>query len=114
ICELARGVSVQRADQLIDALGEPFAAELDAVSPAGQLAGLRAETFVMHGVADGLIPVDESRRLVAALHGQVPVRYAEFELFDHADPTRPLAALTLVRELGCLLDHVRALMRFAS
>jgi dipeptidyl aminopeptidase/acylaminoacyl peptidase len=68
----------------------------------------------MHGVADGLIPVDESRRLVAALHGQVPVRYAEFELFDHADPTRPLAALTLARELGRLLAHVRGLMRFAS
>jgi hypothetical protein len=114
IRELAHGVSAARADELIDALGEPFAAELDAVSPASQLAGLRAETFVMHGVADGLIPVDESRRLVLALRGQVPVHYAEFELFDHADPTRPLAALTLVRELARLLGHVRALMRFAA
>jgi len=114
VFDLARGVPPERADELIDALGAEFSAVLEAASPAGQLAGLRAETFVMHGVADGNIPVDESRRLVRALHGQVPLRHAEFELFEHVDATRPLAAATYARELWRLVDHVRPLLRFAN
>jgi dipeptidyl aminopeptidase/acylaminoacyl peptidase len=68
----------------------------------------------MHGVADGNIPVDESRRLVRALRGQVPLRHAEFELFEHVDATRPLAAATYARELWRLVNHVRPLLRFAD
>src|SRR5262249_9407592 len=85
VCHPTLGVSPESANARIDALGDEFVAALRAASPAGQVSGLRAPTYVMHGVADAVVPVDESRRLVAALRGQVPVHYAEFELFEHVD-----------------------------
>jgi hypothetical protein len=114
IFRLARGVdSPGRAEEVVSALGSDFADMLDAASPQRYVSGLRAETFVMHGVTDGHIPVDESRRLAAALRGQVPLHYAEFELFEHAEPSRALATITLARELVRLFDHVSSFMRFA-
>jgi dipeptidyl aminopeptidase/acylaminoacyl peptidase len=114
VLELTRGVeSAARAEQLVDALGPEFAAALEAASPEGKLQALRAETFVMHAVSDAHIPVDESRRLASTLRGQVPLHYAEFELFEHAEPSRGVAWLTLARELARLVDHVAGLMRLA-
>jgi hypothetical protein len=113
VFELAHGVSPQRADELIECLGDSFAATMEAASPAAVLTDLRAETFIVHGIADGHIPVDESRRLVAALRGRVPLHYAEFELFEHANPSRPMPKRALAHELVRLFDHVSSLMRFA-
>jgi pimeloyl-ACP methyl ester carboxylesterase len=114
IFHLANGVASEEADHLIDSLGDAFVAELEAASPAGQLTGLRAETYVMHGVADGVVPIDESRRLVRQLRGQVPIHYAEFELFEHADATRRLGADIFARELWRLVQHIRLLLRYAD
>jgi pimeloyl-ACP methyl ester carboxylesterase len=114
VFQLARGVdSRDRAEALVRALGPDFGELVDAASPEHYIRGLRAETFVMHGVADGHIPVDESRRLAVALRGQVPLHYAEFELFEHTEPSSTLASITLARELVRLLDHVSSFMRFA-
>lgn len=114
VFHLASGVTVESADEYIDALGEDFVSALREASPAGQLAGLRAATYVMHGVADRVVPVDESRRLIGALEGQVPLRYAEFELFEHVDATRPMSVVRLVREVWRLVQHVRPLMQAAG
>jgi dipeptidyl aminopeptidase/acylaminoacyl peptidase len=114
VFQLARGVDAPgRAEELVDALGSEFGDMLEAASPQSYIGGLRAETFVMHGVTDGHIPVDESRRLAAALRGQVPLHYAEFELFEHAEPSRALASITLARELARLFDHLSSFMHFA-
>jgi pimeloyl-ACP methyl ester carboxylesterase len=114
VLQLARGVdSWARADELVNELGPDFDDLVEAGSPDKCLGGLRAETFIMHGVADGHIPVDESRRLASALRGQVPLHYAEFELFEHTEPSRALASMTLARELARLLGHVSSFMRFA-
>jgi acetyl esterase/lipase len=113
VFELVTGASPDRADQLIETLGDAFSKMLEAVSPAGCLADVRAETLVMHSVDDGLIPVEESRRLADALRGQVSLQYAEFELFEHVDVSRSLAAMALVREVWRLVRHARWLMRFA-
>jgi hypothetical protein len=112
--QLLGGVSPERADALIDGLGERFLNMLVAASPMGQLTGLGAPTFIMHDVSDGLIPVEESRRLVRTLRGQVPLRYAEFEMFDQVDATRPLRAGVFAREAWRLAAHIEPLMRFAS
>jgi dipeptidyl aminopeptidase/acylaminoacyl peptidase len=114
VFQLARGVdSAARAEELVNALGPELGEMVEAASPETYIGGLRAETFVMHGVADGHIPVDESRRLAAAVRGQVPLHYAEFELFEHTEPSRALASITLARELARLFDHVSSFMRFA-
>jgi dipeptidyl aminopeptidase/acylaminoacyl peptidase len=114
VFQLARGVdSPGRAEELVDSLGPDFGDMLEAASPQTHIGGLRAETFVMHGLADGHIPVDESRRLAHALRGRVPLHYAEFELFEHAEPSRALAWRTLARELVHLFDHVSSFMRYA-
>ena len=112
--QLLDGVSTDHADALIDALDRRFLQALDQASPCGQLAGLRAPTSIMHSVDDGLIPVEESRHLAHALRNQVPLRYAEFQMFDHVDATRPLRAAVFAREAWRLAAHVEPLMRFAS
>jgi hypothetical protein len=111
---LLEGVSTDQADELIDTLDGRFLQALDQASPCGQLAGLQAPTSIMHSVDDGLIPVEESRHLAHALRNQVPLRYAEFQMFDHVDATRPLRAAVFAREAWRLAAHVEPLMRFAS
>ncbi len=112
--ELCCGVAPMRAEVLISQLDERFLATLTAASPEGQLAGLRAPTFIMHGAADDLIPVEESRRLARALRGQVAVKTVELEMFHHVDATRRLGAGVFAREVWRLTGHVAPLMQFAS
>jgi acetyl esterase/lipase len=112
--QLCRGVSLGRADALISLLDERFQATLTAASPKGQLAGLRAPTFILHGRADHLVPVEESRRLACALLGQVPVNALELELFEHVDATRRLRPGAFAREVWRLAGHVALLMQFAG
>jgi dienelactone hydrolase len=111
---LCCGVAPDQADDLIGSLGEQFLGTLKGASPEGQVAGLQAPTFIMHGVDDGLIPVEESRRLARALRGQVALRYVEFEMFDHVDANRSLGAAMFVREVWRLAGHVAPLMQYAS
>ncbi len=62
---------------------------LTALSPVGHLAGLRAPLVVLlHDRDDPVIPVAESHALRGALSGLPEVRYTEFTVFKHLDPTR--------------------------
>jgi dienelactone hydrolase len=112
--QLCRGVAPDQADALIGLLDEQFLTTLADASPEGHIAGLRAPTFIMHGADDGLIPVEESRRLAQALQGQVALRYVELEMFDHVDATRSLGAAMFAREVWRLAGHVAPLMQYAS
>ena len=98
--QLCRGVSTEQADARIAQLDERFLATLTAASPKGQLAGLRAPTFILHGAGDHLIPVEESRRLARVLRGQVPVKAVELELFEHVEATRRLWPACLLATYG--------------
>jgi fermentation-respiration switch protein FrsA (DUF1100 family) len=112
--QLCRGVSFERADALISLLDKRFQTTLTDASPKSQLAGLRAPTFILHGTADHLVPVEESRRLACALRGQVPVNALELELFEHVDVTRRLGAGAFAGEVWRLAGHVALLMQFAD
>ena len=112
--QLCRGVSPECADVLIDQLGQPFLSTLAEASPKDHLQHLRAPTFIMHGVDDGLVPVDESRRLARALRGHVVLRSVEFQMFEHVDATRQLRAAVLAREVWRLAGHVAPLMQYVS
>jgi hypothetical protein len=54
-----------------------------------------------HDRDDLVVPVGESRQLRTALSTRAGVRYTEFSMFQHADPTqRKLSPLALARELS--------------
>ena len=56
---------------------------------------------LLHDRPDLVIPVGESRHLWSALGGRPGVRYTEFTMFDHMDPTKVrLPLVRLCRELG--------------
>jgi hypothetical protein len=78
---------------------------LDVMSPLRYVAGIRAPMMVLlHDRDDVVIPVSESRRLREALSGRTGVRYTEFTVFRHLDPTKgkpsPLALASRPRRTG--------------
>ena len=82
--------------KLVDALPAAAREWLRSLSLAGQLVGLRAETFILHDRSDRFIPYVESRRLRDALEGQVKLHYTEVNIFEHVQPTANRAAHLLV------------------
>jgi len=89
---------------------------LTQLSPLTYLEGLHAPLIMVgHDRDDMVIPVDESRRLVAALGGRAGVRYTEFGMFQHADPTkRKLPLPRLIHELGKFFRFVYPMYRQAA
>lgn len=88
---------------------------LDAMSPIGYLEEIRAPVILLaHDRDDQVIPIGESRRLRAALSGRAGVRYTEFTMFKHLDPTKVrLPLLALARELGKFFISVYPMFRLA-
>jgi hypothetical protein len=88
---------------------------LDAMSPMTYLQDIHAPLILLaHDRDDAVIPIGESRRLVTALEGRAGVRYTEFTMFKHLDPTKvrmPLVALA--RELGKFYLSVQPVFRRA-
>lgn len=88
---------------------------LAALSPMGYLQDIRAPLIILgHDRDDLVIPVDESRRLRAALAGRPGVHYTEFGMFQHMDPTkRKLSPFRLARELGAFYLWMYPMFRSA-
>ncbi len=99
---LLTALSAEQADAALDRLPVAMRRRLDALSPVGYLDDVRAPLIVCgHDRDDLVIPVEESHRLRSALAKRSGVRYTEFAMFQHADPTkRRLPPLQLARELG--------------
>jgi hypothetical protein len=89
---------------------------LDELSPTNCLPDIQAPLVaISHDRDDEVIPVDESRRLVAALGHRSGVRYAEFAMFEHADPTkRKISPLRLLQQLSMFYRWLHAVFRAAS
>lgn len=104
------------AAETLDRLPAPMRERLERLSPLTYLDDIRAPLIVIgHDRDDGVIPVGESRRLVAALAGRPGVRYVEFGMFQHADPTRRKLPLPrLVQELSKFYRYVYPIYRQAS
>jgi hypothetical protein len=90
-------------------------ARLDAMSPMTRVGGIEAPLLVLaHDRDDAVIPIGESQRLVAALAGRSGVRYTEFTMFKHLDPTKvKLPPVALARELVKFVVSVYPLFRQA-
>jgi hypothetical protein len=85
---------------------------LASLSPINYLKEIRAPLIVLlHDCGDKVIPVGESRRLVAALDGRPGVLYTEME-FQHLDPVKgKLPLFRLLRELSKFFRAVYPLFR---
>ena len=88
---LAGAGSVTEARRLFDALPAGFRSDVDVVSPSRYIDDWNSGTVlrIMHDRGDAVIPVGESRRLVAALQRERPdieVYYTETDIFRHVIP----------------------------
>jgi hypothetical protein len=71
--------------------------------------------IIGHDRDDAVVPVEESRRLRDDLSGNRGLRYTEFAMFEHADPTRRrLKPWKLARELCRSWGHLNPMFRTAA
>jgi hypothetical protein len=89
-------------DEAIEALPSNLRTSLDAMSPVRYLADVHAPLIVlMHDRDDPVIPRAESLKLRDALRSRPGLRYTEFVMFKHLDPSKVrLALVPLLRELA--------------
>jgi hypothetical protein len=110
---LLAGMPYEAAEAAVASLPAGVRERLRLMSPLETIGELRAPVVsIGHDRDDLVIPVDESRRLRDRLSGRAGVRYTEFGLFAHADPTaRRLAPWRLAHELGRFAGFVHPLVR---
>jgi hypothetical protein len=110
------GGDVEQADLALQSLPQEIQAGLRDLSPVSYLDDIHAPMIaISHDRDDSVIPVGESRLLVSALNGRAGVRYTEFELFQHADPTkRKLSPPRLLGQLTKLYLWLNAIFRQAT
>ncbi len=112
---LLSALEVEQAEETLRRLPGGLCAALDSISPVRYIAGLRAPLIVLlHDRQDSVIPVSESRRLVAALGGRAGVQYTEMN-FQHLDPTKGrLPPQKLLREFLRFVRAVYPIFRMAA
>jgi dienelactone hydrolase len=113
---LLTALSFEEANAAVSRLPVSVLERLDAMSPEAHLTDLRAPLIMLaHDRDDQVIPIAESHRLHAELAGRADVRYAEFRMFKHLDPTKVrLPVFALVRELAKLLAAFYPTFRVAA
>jgi dienelactone hydrolase len=115
VCAVLGAMDPLEAQKTLDRLPGRMREKLDLLSPMSYLGDLQAPVIVFgHDREDSVIPVEESRRLLAALSGRAGVHYTEFDMFQHADPTkRKLPVRKLARELGKFYRYAYPMFRQA-
>ena len=100
--ELARGI-IARMPPDVHAL-------MDTLSPAINLADLKARVFVMDDTSDTLVPYVHSRALADDL-GENLARHSKFSVFSHMDLDRLGNPARTIPELWGLLLHINEVFR---
>ena len=105
-----------QAEVALKQLPQDIQGGLRDLSPVNYLREIRAPLIALsHDRDDLVIPVHESRLLVSAFAGRAGVHYTEFEMFQHADPTkRKLSPLRLLWQLGKFYLWLYAVFRKAA
>jgi hypothetical protein len=101
VVPLLTALGADEADAALQRLPAALQDRLTAMSPLHSVPDIRAPLIVLlHDRDDVVIPVSESRRLRDAFAGRAGVRYTEFTVFRHLDPTKGKpAAFALAWEL---------------
>jgi hypothetical protein len=102
VLPLLGSLTAAEADSALVGLPSALEERLTTLSPLHYLTHLHAPLIVLlHDRDDAVIPVGESRALRDALAGRSGVRYTEFTVFRHMDPSKGKpSAMALARELG--------------
>jgi dienelactone hydrolase len=116
VLPLLTALEPDEADDALQRLPAALQERLDAMSPMTHLYQARAPLLVLlHDRDDPVIPVSESRSLRDALTGRRGLRYTEFTVFKHLDPTKGNASpLALGRELVRFARALYPLFRQAA
>jgi len=112
---LLKGQSLEVVDQILLNLSVDTIDELKKISPSTNIDQLSAKVFVMHDVADKLVPSEESKRLADFLVQKGQVYHTEFNLFQneiqvHKDDNNNLGSLNRLMELTKLFLHMYNIM----
>jgi|GEM_PF-512262 len=102
----------QRILDVWSAISPGDVAVLRQISPSTTVSAYpNTELFIIHDRSDPYIPYVESRRLrdAVAANGS-PLHYAEFDIFDHVEPTNWTDPLTFIANIGKLLFYVWLLL----
>jgi pimeloyl-ACP methyl ester carboxylesterase len=109
---LATSADRATAHAAVAALSPERRALLAAISPAGQLEGLRTPVFLMHDEADTAIPFAHLAPLAEAVPPDTLRRVTAFRLFDHVEVGEGIG-LEAAPELMKLLGHVSEVLGLA-
>lgn len=101
VLPLLTALDPHQAEDALRRLPADLQERLTALSPVTYVRDIHAPLIVLlHDREDPVIPVAESRRLRDALSGHSGVRYTEFTVFRHLDPTKGKPKpIPLAREL---------------
>lgn len=110
IYALLTAASLQRAQEIVDALPAPIQEEFTALSPARHLDAIRADVFLMVDTGDAYVPYGQSLELADGLRplGRL-ARSTQFRLFDHVE-AKGVDLVGAAPELWKLLWHVQAVL----
>ena len=113
---LLEGTTPEEAGILLDRMPANFRQDLEGISPRNHIGNFKNRLLIMHDVGDPLIPVGESRRLVAALkeQGRGDMRYTETEIFEHVRPGADLQLWPLIKGASKLYAHMYGILRMAA
>jgi len=102
--------SLERAQELVDALPAAVRDLLATLSPIHHLAAIRADVFLMYDTADSYVPYGQSLELADGLRplGRL-ARSSRFRLFDHVE-AKGVDLVGAAPELWKLLWHVQAVL----
>jgi dienelactone hydrolase len=103
----------QQAELAMTGLPQEIRTGFTDLSPLNYLPDIHAPSIaISHDRDDQVIPVSESRQLKSALGGRPGLHYAEFAMFQHADPTkRKLSPLALAAQLSKFYLWLHAVFR---
>ena len=111
VYDILSASDLDSAHRLIERLPSESLDTLSSISPSTNIDDLHARMLVMHDRQDGLVPSEESRRLVDALQIRGDVHYTEFSFFEHLDPSSRVGYFELGREGAKLFLHIYRIMR---
>jgi len=102
--------SLERAQELVDALPAGVRDLLSSLSPIDHLAAIRADVFLMYDTADSYVPYGQSLELADGLRplGRL-ARSSQFRLFDHVE-AKGVDLVGAAPELWKLIWHVQAVL----
>ena len=113
---LLTSLDVSTAEDIVERLPALMQERLDAMSPIRYVGDIQAPLVMLaHDCDDQVIPIGESRRLRAVIGDRPGLRYTEFTMFKHLDPTQvKLSRFALARELFRFFRSVYPVFRQAA